>query len=146
MPLECAGVSGTRTSMAVRAALLLESCIMHQENFSNTPVALGQQIYRSENGPDPDDNPVDCHLVLTHTHLMQTGFTPDNRREIISLGCLRNPRKTKYKQYSKNRHFEWNQGFLMIKGGYFYPLSRKGTNWLAHLGEHGKNAEIVGVA
>lgn len=101
--------------------------VLHPENFSSTPVALGRDLH--------DVEPRKSHIVLGHTHIQQSGFSKDGEYEIHALGCMRNPQKTQYKQLGANKHFQWQQGFLMVREGYFYPLTRKGTNWKMLLGE-----------
>jgi len=102
--------------------------ILHPDNYAAVSVGLGQQLYDVEAGPDPD-NPHKAHIVLAHTHQLQSGWSKDGDKEIHALGCMRSPRRTKYKQVSSNKHHQWIQGFLLMKGGYFQNLSRKGTNW-----------------
>jgi predicted phosphodiesterase len=75
--------------------------IYHQHNFSKTPVKLAQEMYAKENGPDYDPadlNPKTekCHIVVTHCHLAQKGWSPDGLRECIALGTLRDPVRTRY--------------------------------------------------
>lgn len=103
--------------------------ICHPQNFSSTPVRLAQQLYQTINGPDWDprelDSPSDkCHVVVTHCHLINSGFSPDGARECHAIGTLRDPVKTRYKQQGANKHYEWNQGFLYVKSGFFYIKTR----------------------
>ena len=121
--------------------------ICHQHNYSKTPVKLAQDIYGVINGPDFDVRDLNavsqkCHILVTHTHIIQSGFSPDAAREVYGIGCCRDPLKTKYKQTSATKFPEWNQGFLYAKGGYFYNLPRRSTNWLELLGELSPQAEI----
>jgi hypothetical protein len=69
------------------------------------------------------------HVVVTHTHIAQEGFSPDGEWRCISMGCGRDPKRTKYARQRATKFPKWNQGFLMIKGGYFYPMTVKGTDW-----------------
>lgn len=111
--------------------------VCHPENFSKTPVKLGQELWTSHIAPDGSKP----HVVLGHTHHMQKGYSPDAMQEIVSLGCMRDPKKTKYKQRSANKHYEWNRGFLMIKNGHFYPFNMdvnfgiEYTDWKFWLGD-----------
>lgn len=112
--------------------------VCHPENFSKTPVKLGQELWTSHIAPDGSKP----HVVLGHTHHMQKGYSPDAMQEIVSLGCMRDPKKTKYKQRSANKHYEWNRGFLMIKNGHFYPFNMdvnfgiEYTDWKFWLGDY----------
>lgn len=122
--------------------------ICHPQNFSAMSVNLGCQIYDSNNGPnyDPSDlNPVTekCHVVLAHTHNAQRGWSKDGYREIIGLGCMRDTSKTEYVMTNSNKHAEWSQGFLFAKQGYFYDVTRRGTNWHDLLGPLSAQAEVV---
>jgi predicted phosphodiesterase len=122
--------------------------IAHPENFSSTPVSLAQQIYRKINGPyhDPRDlvPRIDkCHIVIGHTHLMNSGMSQDGARECHALGTCRDPMKTQYINEKVNKHNVWVQGFMYIKGGYFYNLARHTTDWLSLLGEYAAQAEVV---
>lgn len=122
--------------------------VCHQQNYSVTPVRLGQQIAEKVTGPyyDPrDSHPrVDkCHIILTHTHITQQGFTVDGTREVISLGCMRDPMKTKYMQTAANKYPGWNQSFMYSKGGYFHLLPRHSTNWVEVLGKYFPESEIA---
>jgi len=122
--------------------------ICHQENYSQTPIKLAQAIYCTENGPyfDPRSNlsrSDKCHIIITHTHLVQSGFSPDGYRECYGIGTCRDPMKTKYIMVAANKHYKWNQGFLYVKRGYFHPLCRRTTDWEYILGSHAKDAEIL---
>lgn len=99
--------------------------ICHPKNYSANSAALGQKLYNVTTSPSNEK----CHIVLGHTHQAQTGFSPDGLREIVALGCMRDPAKTKYISLSTTTHHQWSQGFLMIKNGFFHPLTRKGTDW-----------------
>lgn len=121
--------------------------ICHQHNYSKTPVKLAQDIYGVINGPDydiRDPNSVGekCHILVTHTHIIQSGFSPDGSREMYGIGCCRDPLKTRYKSTKATKFPEWNQGIFYAKGGYFYNLPRRSTNWLDVLGELSPQAEI----
>lgn len=123
--------------------------ICHQHNYSKTPVKLAQDIYGVINGPDYDPRDLNavsekCHVLVTHTHIIQSGFSPEGAREVYGIGCCRDPQKTKYKQTSANKFPEWNQGIFYAKSGYFYNLPRRSTNWLDVLGELSPQAEVIG--
>jgi hypothetical protein len=64
----------------------------------------------------------------------QTGWSPDGEWRCISMGCGRDPKRTKYARQRATKYPKWNQSFLMIRGGYFYPLTVKGTDWQEFLG------------
>lgn len=119
--------------------------LCHPQNFAKNSVNLGQQLWAVTNAPDDYDengNYIDdaavrevhrnrskCNVVLGHTHQMQSGRSPDDCYEIHALGCMRDRDRTKYVNISSNKHNKWNQGFLMMRDGKFYPLSRHGTDW-----------------
>jgi hypothetical protein len=106
--------------------------ICHQFNYSKTSVKLAQDIWAVECAPDGSKSKM--HVVVTHTHVAQDGFSPDGEWRCIGLGCIRDPRRTQYARERATKYPKWNQGFLMIKGGYFYPLTVKGTDWNEFLG------------
>ena len=101
--------------------------VSHPQNFSATPVALGQQLY--------DVSPVKAHQVLAHTHIQQSGWTKDGLFEVHSLGTCRDAQRSQYKAISVNKFHEWTNGFLVVQNGYFQQLSFKGTDWKALLGK-----------
>jgi len=105
--------------------------VCHPSNFSANSVALGQKLYNVSVGPNEEK----CHIILGHTHQMQSGFSPDGTHEIHALGCMRDPQRTRYLQKHSTTYPQWSQGFLLMRGGYFYPLSKYGTNWKELLGE-----------
>ena len=97
-------------------------------------MGLAQQYYTTENGPyfdasDPHSRVDRCHIVVAHTHLQGSGYSKDGSRECHALGVMRDPRRTKYARKHISKLPRWTQGFLMIRGGYFYPLNRHSTNW-----------------
>lgn len=101
--------------------------VIHPQNFSSDPIVLGQQLY--------DVEPKKCHIILGHCHRHQTGFSKDGAYEIYGLGLVRDPKRTKYKQFSANKHRQWDQGILMIRNGYIHSLPIKSTDWPWLLGE-----------
>lgn len=107
--------------------------VCHQYHYSKTPVRLAQDIWAVETAPDGSKRKM--HVVITHTHIEQTGWSPDGEWRCISMGCARDPKKTKYARARATKFPKWNQGFVMIKDGYFHPLTIKGTDWKAFLGE-----------
>jgi hypothetical protein len=106
--------------------------ICHQYNYSKTPVKLAQDIWAVEAAPD--GSKAKMNVVVTHTHLAQDGWSPDGNWRCISLGCMRDPQRTKYMKMKATKFPKWTPGFLMVKDGYFYPLTKKGTDWKALLG------------
>jgi hypothetical protein len=106
--------------------------LCHQYNYSKIPVRLAQDIWAVETAPDGSRRKM--NVVITHTHLEQTGWSPDGEWRCISMGCGRDPKRTKYARQRATKYPKWNQSFLMIKGGYFYPLTVKGTDWQEFLG------------
>jgi hypothetical protein len=94
---------------------------------------LAQQIWDVESAPD--DSKAKMHVVITHTHLQQDGWSPDGNWRCISLGCARDPKRTKYMRTKATTYPKWVEGFLMVKRGYFYSLSIKGTDWQEFLGD-----------
>lgn len=104
----------------------------HPRQYSANSVALGQKIYNKLLAPD-GTKPVG--VVVAHTHQAQTGISPDGHAEIIALGTLRDKNRTKYKALSANTHHEWENGFLMIKNGYFYPMTSR-ADWRFWLGSY----------
>ena len=109
--------------------------ICHPQNFSKNPVKLGQELYTPILSPSGEK----CHIVLGHCHRAESGASPDGLREVHALGCIRDPEKTKYKMLASNKHYKWTQGFLMIREGFFYPLTKRGTDWRGLLGEFASN-------
>jgi hypothetical protein len=100
--------------------------IVHPSNFSGDPITLGQKLY-SNHSPKG-------HWIVAHCHRRQDGWSPDGEYEIHALGTGRDPERTKYKATKINTHKAWDTSFLMIKGGYHYPLDLKSTNWCEVLG------------
>lgn len=102
--------------------------ISHPQNFSENAVGLGRALYdkESESVRRWNEKP---HVVLAHTHQGQRGWTKDGQKEVIALGCCRDPLKTHYKRLSSNKFGEWVVGFCMIKNGYFYQYNLNGTKW-----------------
>lgn len=95
--------------------------ISHARKYSNLAIGVAQKLY--------DSDPEKPHVVMAHTHLAQRGWTADGLREVITLGCLRNPMKTEYIRINDNTFPQWNPGFLLVRNSFFYPLNLFGTNW-----------------
>lgn len=51
------------------------------------------------------------------------------------MGCMREQRRTKYTQARATKFPKWNNAFVMMKGGHFYPMTMKFTNWRKELGD-----------
>ena len=107
--------------------------ICHQYNYSKQSVSLAQQIWAVESAPDRSKDKM--HIVIGHTHVAQEGVSPDDNYRCIGLGCMRDHSRTRYAKLRATKFPAWNQGFLMIRKGYFYPLSRTGTDWRELLGD-----------
>lgn len=105
--------------------------VCHPQNYSANSIGLGQRLYNKTVAPDGSKP----HVVLGHTHLPGWGQSPDGLREVVSLGTMRDPMRTKYKTTMTNTHFEWGQGFLLIKRGFFRPMVRKHVDWQEELGD-----------
>lgn len=101
--------------------------ITHPDNFSSDPVRLGQELY--------DVQPRKAHVVVTHCHRKQRGWTKDGSFEVMAIGTGRDPYRTKYKAVRANKHRQWDSSFLMVKGGYFYDFDLKSTDWKFWLGD-----------
>jgi len=126
--------------------------VCHQFNYSRTSVRLAQDVWNVVSAPDGYDNAtgerivgydelVDgrnkqkCHVIVTHTHVAQDGFSPDGNWRTIGMGCMRDDRRTKYKRARATKFPEWNQGFVVLRNGYFRALTKTGTDWLDLLGD-----------
>ena len=106
--------------------------VCHPRQYSANSVGLGQKIYNTLTAPD-GSKPMG--IVVAHTHQAQVGTTPDGHGEVIALGTCRDKDLTKYKATSANTHHEWENGFLMIRKAYFYPLTSR-SDWRFWLGEY----------
>ena len=84
---------------------------------------LGNDLWATHVAPDKSK----CHIVLGHTHLAQTAWSPDGQQEIVSTGCMRY--RAEYKDTGANTYRAWQRGFLVIRDGYFYPYTEFGTDW-----------------
>ena len=122
--------------------------ICHQKNFSKTPVRLAQQMWESVTAPtssfgDLVPKAEKCHVIVTHCHLAQRGWSPDGQQECIALGTCRDPGRTRYKQQGATKHYEWIQGFGFVKRGFYHAANRRGTDWVMLLGELAKQCELL---
>jgi hypothetical protein len=78
--------------------------VCHQFNYSKTSVKLAQDVWTVTTAPDgydnrtgeriPDYDPLvhgwnkqKCHVIVTHTHVAQAGFSPDDSWNCIGMGC-----------------------------------------------------------
>jgi predicted phosphodiesterase len=68
--------------------------ICHQYNYSKQSVNLAQQIWTVESAPDGSKRKM--HVVIGHTHVEQTGWSADGEWRCLSMGCMRDPKRTKY--------------------------------------------------
>jgi hypothetical protein len=98
--------------------------VVHPDNFSSTPVALGQQFYDVEYGPYFDEaNPFEtlrkCHFVISHTHIDQSGWSKDRIHEIHAIGTCRDRRRTAYIAKGQNKYLDIRQN----------PPKRKDFRW-----------------
>ena len=125
--------------------------VCHQFNYSKTSVKLAQDIWAVTTAPDGYDNGTgelipdynwaihgpnkSKYVLVTHTHVAQDGFSLDNNWRTIGLGCMRDAKRTKYKQARATKFPEWNQCFVVIRNGHFHSLTKYGTDWLDLLGE-----------
>lgn len=125
------------------------TAMIHPENYSVTPVKLGQEIYSTQNGPYYDPRDAEprsdrCHIIVAHTHIEQRGWSRDGQREVLASGTLRDPVKTKYARLKAGKFPVWNQSFIYCDpDGYFTTLSRRGTNWKSFLGKSSHLCELV---
>jgi len=94
--------------------------VCHPSNYSANSAALGQKLYNVTLAPDGSKP----HIILAHTHQMQTAKSPDGLRDIVASGCMRDPQRTKYVQQHTTTHHKWAQGLVMVKNGYLYNIGR----------------------
>lgn len=111
--------------------------LVHPTSYGSVSLTLGQRIADSDPGPERDGTR--SGVVLGHTHHGSFGFTKDGSREVVGLGCMRDPQKTKYKSMSGAHNNEWNQGFLLVLRGFFYPMWKNHTDWEFWLGSFYKH-------
>lgn len=126
--------------------------VCHQFNYSKTSVRLAQDVWAVVTAPDGYDNETGeripgydewrhgknkqkCHVLVTHTHVAQDGFSPDGNWRTIGMGCMRDARRTKYKRARATKFPEWNPGFVMLRDGHFHVLTKHGTDWPMLLGD-----------
>lgn len=103
--------------------------ICHPKPFSeNAASGLGTKLWANTVSPEGTK----CHIVLGHTHLAQTAWSPDGQQEIASTGCMRH--RAQYKDTNTTAYRQWQRGFLMVRGGYFHPYTEFGTNWQQEIG------------
>lgn len=93
-------------------------------------MTIAQTTYNVVSSPENDK----CAVILPHYHFQASTWSVDGLHELHILPCIRNPKKTMYKQLSADPYRKWQQGGLAIKDGYFYPLNKNGTNWNKILG------------
>ena len=101
--------------------------VCHQFNYSKTSVRLAQQVWEVVSAPDGYDNATGeripgynewdhgknkqkCHVLVTHTHVAQDGFSPDGNWRTIGMGCMRDDKRTKYKRARATKFPEWTVG------------------------------------
>lgn len=105
--------------------------ICHPKNYSiNAASTLGRNLWANTISPEKTK----CHIVLGHTHLAQTAWSPDGQQELVSTGCMRS--RALYKDLETTTHPQWQRGFLVIDKGYFYPMTEHGTDWQRELGDY----------
>jgi len=103
--------------------------ICHPKNYSvNAASTLGRSLWAKTISPEGTK----CHVVLGHTHLAQTAWSPDGQQELVSTGCMRS--RALYKDLEVTTHPQWQRGFVVIDHGYFYPMTEYGTDWKRELG------------
>jgi len=124
--------------------------VCHQFNYCKISVRLAQEVWTVVTAPDgydnatgeriPDYNPQvhgwnkqKCHVVITHTHVAQHGYSPDDSWNCIGMGCMREQRRTKYTQARATKFPKWNNAFVMMKNGRFTTMSMKRTDWRREL-------------
>lgn len=104
--------------------------ISHPKNYSiHAASKLGNDLWANTVAPDKSK----CHIVLGHTHLAQTAWSPDGQQQLVSTGCMR--RQAQYADVEATSHRKWQRGFLVIDNGYFYPMTEFGTDWERELGD-----------
>lgn len=124
---------------------------VHPDNYSNTPVKLGQDFYDVEVGPNFDPaNPFKtvekCHFVISHTHIDQAGWTKDSVYEVHAIGTCRDKRHTAYVNKGQAKFHQWSPSFLVIQDGHFEHMHLWGTNWEKELGDiytHSPLAKVI---
>lgn len=104
--------------------------IIHPDNYAQDAASqLGKKLWANSVSPEGTK----CHIVLGHTHLAQTAWSPDGRQELVSTGCMR--RRAQYKETRTSTLPEWQRSFLVIQDGFFYPMTEFGTNWRKEIGD-----------
>lgn len=118
MFLEMAGLPYSQYSYAFLETSRGPVKMIHPASYSKDSLKLAQELY---NVTTTDDGRK-AHIVIAHTHQAQSGGSPDKLRECHALGCLRHPYRTQYLRTNTSKLPPWDQGFLMIKDGHFYPI------------------------
>jgi hypothetical protein len=127
-------------SMYVKTSRLGTVKLVHQQNYSKTPLSMIPDMYGAELGPDYDPaDPIGTMqktgFVLTHTHIAQTGSTPDRVFQAVSLGTMRNPFHTQYKMINQNRHHQWDVAFGVMEDSKIDLVQVPFINWKRRLGD-----------
>lgn len=69
------------------------------------------------------------HIVMPHFHVQVDTSTSDGSFEIHCIGCGRDKKKTEYLAAGAWRGRQWDESFIIIKDGWFYPFNMKNTNF-----------------
>jgi len=101
--------------------------LTHPKNYSKNQLTTPRNIIQKESER--------CHIISTHTHHCCKGFDQSGQWVIAEIGCLRNPKATKYKQTGDTNHPQWVQGFAMLLDGYLHVLPKEHTDWRRWLGD-----------
>jgi transposase len=93
---------------------------------------LGQKLYEVERlsaSLRQRYGDIKPHIVEPHTHKWGVTLTTDAARQILAIGCSRDPERTRYKQ-DKSTYSNWVCGFGMVDDeGYDPAWNLEHTNW-----------------
>jgi len=96
--------------------------IVHPDSYSKTPITMLHQFYNAEQGPyfdplSPTSTLQKCHFVCAHTHITSFNYSADGSHKLISIGTMRDPKKTQYYMHAQTGLPKWTNSFAIISKG-----------------------------
>ena len=95
--------------------------VVHPDSYSMTPVSMMHKFYNAEQGPYYEPNNYEslrkCHFVCAHTHITSFNYSADGCHKLISIGTLRDPRKTQYYMHAQTGLPKWSASFALVADG-----------------------------
>ena len=86
--------------------------VVHPASYSRIPTRVGAELATIYHR----------HQISFHGHLSGARWDVSGTYRIVDAGMMADPGRIAYRNLRRTTHPRWNRGFVLLRGGYAYPI------------------------